>query len=145
VVDERPALDGRCEALRVDLKTGKKETIFTRPFGDVDAVSPTADAKHLVVAHRTADHETPALEVFDLEGQAIRTVALPAGIKFLRGLLPLNGDWIFVWCSDKPLVIDVDTGALVAIFERGAREVQWDGTRLTLMDWGDEWWSLGEP
>lgn len=142
VVGDVALVGGRCEVLRVDLTTGKKSTILTRPYGDVDGISPTADGARLVIAPEGEDYTTPALELLDLEGELERTIALPPGVRFLRGLVPLWDQVLLVQCSEAPLVVDVAAGSVLAKFERGAKEARCDGTRLVLTDWGDEHWVL---
>ncbi len=133
---------GRCEVLRVDLATGKKSTIFQRMYGDVHAVAPIADADRLVVAARGEEFACTHLEVLDIEGKVLSRITMPPGVKLVRGLLPLSDALVLLASSGAVHIVDVAAKKVVALFDRTAKSVAFDGKRLVLTDFGDKAFEL---
>jgi len=111
------------EVVRVDLESGKKERVLSRPFGEVAGVASTPDTKALVLVPRTEDYTCETLEVLDLQGEVLGSIALPPEQRFLRGLVPLVGSLVAVAARDVTIV-DVEKREVVGFHPREASELR---------------------
>ena len=142
VVGDVALVGGRCEVLRVDLTTGKKSLVFKRAYGDVAAVTPSPAGDQLVVAPSGEDFSCTHLEFLDLEGKTLGKMKLPPDVKLVRGLLPLNNALVLLASSGAVHIVDVAAKKVVALFDRTAKSIAFDGKRLVLTDFGDKTFEL---